>query len=647
MKNLPIARKYSRGKYAGRLISNALGTAQEQFKESLVVYTGSLAGGQKVKQYMEGNHYSDKQIAELKTMRRIAESYNVLLKTKRQLAGYFDEVVTTAIAKALKPDETVSSLLHNEMYAYTKRISKWDSKRTMLINDLLDTGLCVPSLEVIPTEEKDDLGRTIFDVKIQRKDPKHYLLDSKSKEPDYSDAKWIAEWSWESFDTCVDLYGRAKVGLLQSDHSDYQGDLLPSTSEYRQYQDMNNFQYWTDGQDFLIIKTFTKAKDGSISIIHWHGDLELKTEYIDARTFPQIPITLLRESETNAYYSLYRELIPSQDAINQALLQFQLLINSNRVIVDNTAITDKDLASFAKKVKMVNEVLQVKKLTGVRIDSLSADARMQIDRLHTSIQFIMDTIGINEAFGGQSKAGDSGRKFEGQRSASESTLKYIFTPINLMHEELLRKTIHYNSVYKQATEAVRFLSDFNQERWVVVNEPFFMPTGNINDDGSLEVEPIKKEIKNKNTGNWEVEYVNEKAMTLRDIAIECEIYTAPYNDTDEIERVYLESMLNGITGQLLANSSPASVLYIQGLLTKHMKTRNSEKVAKMLDMMAQQLGQFNVEDPRLYINGGMQGGSTSGEGISNTSNNSGKMLDAGGMTNDNQQQGYNAPTGGQ
>jgi len=636
---------YSLGRYKGRAISKLLGTAQEQLKTSLEIYSDAIAVGQTVKRYMEGNHYTQQQIAELASMRRVPESYNVLLRTKRLLTGYFDEVVTTAIAKALKPDETVSSLLHNEMYAYTKRISKWDSKRSALIDDLITTGLCVPSIEVVQTEEVDNLGRAIYDIKIHHKDPKHYLLDAKSREPDYSDAKYIHEWAWISNDDCIDMYGRAKVSLLQSDHSEYQGGLLPDTTSIVTYNNMNNFTYWTDGQDYLIIKTFTKAKDGTITVLHWHGDLELKKEILDVKTFPQIPITLLRESDTNAYYSLYRELLPSQDAINQALLQFQLLLNSNRVTIDGTAIRKDDLAEFTKKYKMVNEVLFVNKLTGIRIDSMSNDARMQIDRLYTSISFVMETIGINEAFMGQSKAGDSGRKFEGQRGASEATLKYIFTPINLMHQELLIKCIHFNSTYKQATETVRFLDDFNQDRWVTINQPFMMPTGNINANGSLEVEPVKQEVKNKNTGNWEISFVNENAMSLRDIAIECEIYTAPYNDTDEMERVYLESMLNGITGQLLANSSPASVLYIQGLLTKHMKTRNSERVAKLLEMMAQQLGSLDVEDPRLYINGGMQGGSTAGQGISNIADNSGKMLDAGGLTNDNQPQGFNQQGG--
>ncbi len=457
MKNLPQTTTHptmSRGKYSGRLVSLALGTAQDQFRESLAVYTSSITDGQTIRKYMEGKHYTDQQLKELASMRRVAESYNVLLRTKRMLTGYFDEVVTTAIAKSLKHDEAVSGLLHNEMYAYTKRISKWGSKRAKLIEDLITTGLCVPSLEVVPTDEVDNLGRIVYDVKIVQKDPKHYLLDYRSKEPDYSDATFIAEWDWYSFDTCVDQYGRAKVGLLQSDHTTYSNELLPATDEYRQYQDMNNFQYWTDGQAFLIVKTFSKAKDGTISVIHWHGDIELKTEIIDAKTFPQMPIQLMRDSETNAYYSLYRELLPAQDAINQALLQFQLLLNSNRVIVDSTAVSKRDEGDFAKKVKMVNEILHVNKLSGIRIESLSNDARMQIDRLYTSIQFILDIIGINEAFMGVSKAGDSGRKFEGQRGASESTLKYIFTPINLMHEELLRKTIHYNSTYKQATETV-------------------------------------------------------------------------------------------------------------------------------------------------------------------------------------------------
>ena len=653
----------SAGLYQKQLIPRKLKEIQEQWDKSASIYKDSLLEAAAINRYLDGDHFSQATLVEIKKNKRIPEKYNMVLRVSLLLEGYFNKTVTTALGKALQPDEVVTALVHNEDFKYTQRNSNWESTRKELVRDLITTGLCAASFEVMTTDRKDELGRPINKLRINWVPSHQVLPDYRAKRHNMDDAKFLHYWEFMSYSECEEEFGEDKVRELAliNESSGQDGDLDYIQDPDTGLVDSNaDTMYWQDGQNFFIVRTYQKDKFGDVSVTYWSGDLLLKEVKLPMKKFPITVIPLMRRKSNRRYFTPLFDILPNQDAINQALLAFQKLIDSERIIADKKAVPDKDLASFTRKARIIGEVLHVNTLAGIKIEYLNNQAQAHINKMYTSIQLIMEVIGINEAFLGQSKAGDSGRKFEGQRSASENTLDYIFTPINLLYEELLRNNIHLAGIYRQATEQVRFVDDLNNERWVQINEPFMMPTGEVDPmTGEPETMPVRQEVYDTQTGEWGISYVNERGSSLDAIDVEVEIHTAPYDDTDAIETAFLESILNGMGGQLLAQTQPGAVFYLYSLLTRNLKTRYSERISMLFQQISQQLGSVNVEDPRLYMAQGGQGqqGANGGGGVSQggagsqgtpqIGQNAGGVVGAAGISGDSMPAGYNQPIGGE
>ena len=649
---------YTEGKYERRPITRNLLAIQEQFRKSLEVHTPSMQEAEVIQAYLEGYHFSDKTLKDLQTAGRPPEKYNLILRTSRLLEGYFNKVVTTAVAQAVTVEDTAAAAIHNENFKMTQRISEWEATRKAIVGDLINAGMGCAMMHVKDTGRKDDMGRTINQILIDHVPYYQVLPDYRAKKASMADAKFAHVWEYMSYDECVEEFGQDKADYMLTQHEvmdattiDNDGTMGTGAAVWR---NLNEFEHWKDGNSMFVVRTYQVTPQG-VDLTYWHGDFELKRLQLPVKRMPILTIPLLRRYMDKRYYSPLYEAIPSQDAINQSLLKFQQTMGSHRVIADKRAVKSSDLPALQRKLKTIDEILHVDNIQGIQVHSMSQEAQAYIDKIYTSIKFILEVVGINEAFLGQSKAGDSGRKFEGQRSASENTLDYIFTPINTMYAQLMRLTIHYSSIYKQATETVRFVDELNQERWLTLNEPFLMPTGNPvpNEQGQYEATPMKRESFDRQSGEWATEFVNERASSLMEIDVEVDIHTAPYDDTDALETAFIDSILNGIGGQVLMGSAPGDILYLYSLMAKNLKTKDSERMAKLLSSRAQQLGALPVEDPRLYMPGGGQQGDNGQGGMNAQSQpgqgsqgSQGAIMSAGGATGDSQPAGYNQPTGG-
>jgi len=639
---------YTQGDYSKLVISKALGVAQEQLRHSLEVYSESIIEAGVIRQYLEDNPYSRSTLQELSDAGRPPESYNLLLRISRLLGGYFKRVVTTAVGEAVTPEDTVTANLHNDNFKLSQRLSQWDSLMPRIIDDLLTTGLGAWQYQVESTGRSDYLGRPINNIKFAHINSIQVLPDPRAILPNKADAKYIHYWEYISSDDVLKEFGQERLTQLElshAEHGDTSGYEVDVAYDTEVYNRLDQYEHWKDGNSYFVVRTYSKSDDGSIELLSWHGDIELGSQSLDVQVFPVQCIDSMRMASNNRYYSVLRGALASQDAINQALLQFQKLVGEERVIADNKAMREDQVPAFQQKLKTIGELLHVRNVNGIKVINLTRDAQAHLSKMYTSIQLILEVIGINEAFLGISKAGDSGRKFEGQKSSSENTLDYLFTPINTIHQEMYIGCMHYTSVYKQAEEQARFLDDFGQTRWTTINEPFFMPTGEVDEEGLPKVEAVKYEKYNKSNGKWEIAYVNEKAKSLEDIAIEVEVRSAPYDDTDAIEMAFLESMMNGQVGNIMANAHPAGVVHIYSLLSANLKTRNSEDISVYLKTLSKQLGALDIHDPRLYGNKsqGASGTGTPAGGQGGTGS-QGKIEYAGGVQNDNQPEGYNKPT---
>ena len=341
----------------------------------------------------------------------------------------------------------------------------------------------------------------------------------------------------------------------------------------------------------------------------------------------QFPIRIATlEQDDDGYYGIFREVIESQKAINQAMIQIQLLANVNKVYVNKTAVDD--INKFKDTFNRVNSIIEMKDINGVRIDNLNGDIVQAYHIIDNALNRIKTVLNLNDSFLGAMGSSASGRQIKIQQGMTVGSISYIAKDIESIYEFLGEDILRFAQKYYKSYKIIRVTDELTGDRYNAINVPFTMPT----DDGGYELVP--KNIDYDDEGNANIEYWRERETQIEFLDFEIEITTANYNENDDLERVQLDQLINGGAGAFLQQASPASYAKVVALSMKAMKTRNSEYIAEIFGEVANQLQPAPTADPRLIGNAPQaQGGGA------------GAMLDALGATNDLAPDGYNRPKG--
>ena len=161
-------------------------------------------------------------------------------------------------------------------------------------------------------------------------------------------------------------------------------------------------------------------------------------------------IQFLHRSDNKEYYGLYREIIASQHAINQAVIKLQQLVNTEKVYVEENAVADMD--EFSVKVARVNAVVPVLRLNGIKVEHATSEVREQYNIIDSALSRIQRVLGINDSFLGMAFASDSGRKVKLQQNATIMSLRYVTSRIEAFYRSLGEDTAKLIKQYYTANQ---------------------------------------------------------------------------------------------------------------------------------------------------------------------------------------------------
>jgi len=587
---------------------------RDYFEYSLDYFSESRAQAKEVIEFNHNRHYTIAQLTVLQNRKQPAETFNIIKSYKRVIGGYLASTISNINVKPVGAEDINIAALGQDLVQYALRISKFKRVRVKLIDDLLLTGLCAYEIRVNKTGEKDEFGTDNVDIKINYLPWDEVVVDPKSREEDYSDAKHISKYRWLSAEDIDNLWPNKSEELDR--HFSFYGIDKPDNNAQGKYKLNDNY---------LIITTYIKEKDKILEVI-WCNDVILEQNDIThMKQFPIRPIYL--EKEDKSYYGVFKEVLESQKAINQALIQIQLLANVNKVYVNKTAVDN--IEEFKKAFNRVNAIIPVKDINGIRIDSLNGDIITQYNIIDKSLERIKRILNLNDSFLGMMGSSASGRQIKLQQNMTASALTYITSNIEYMYECIGQDILEFAKIFYNAYKVIRIADQRNGDRFIEINKPFMMPR----EDGSGEDVAIK-DIEYDKDGNAKIIPWIEKDTQIKFLNYDIEITTANYNESDDIERLQLEQIIAGPAGQFLMNADPSSYSKVVALGMRAMKTRNSEYIADIFEQVAQKLQPAPTMDPRAVASGAVEG-----------EDNIGALASAIGMSSDAAPDGYNKPKG--
>lgn len=567
-------------------------TLRDSFKAGYEAYEDSRNEAEEVSELYHNRQFTREQLAILESRGQPPETFNVIKMFARMIVGYYSTVVNTVVAAPRHYKDVDSAAVLSATLDKVFELNRFDTEGDKIkLNGIL-TGLLVSYVDVRETGERDRFNRPLYEVVCHNVPPSQIVLDPESTADDYSDARYLHRFKWMTEERLIAKVGVEKVkeldayaNTLDIDEAEYDYGFTSSfTGSYRVF---NNY---------LVIHTVVEDDDGRRWSVLWSGDVELKrTEITYKDTRWNYRVQRVHDSDKKEYYGIFRDVIASQHALNQAVIKIQLMVNSEKAFVQTNSVEDID--EFTRAFNRVNAVIEVKDLNGIKITQMSREIQDQYIIIDNALTRIQKVLGINESFLGQAMASDSGRKVKLQQNQTIMQLRYLTQRIESFYQSLGWDITGLVKQYYTANQVFNLADPVNGDRWVELNKPMEKHTGSFDELGQPIMTPILLPMFNPadgtlmedDEGNIILAPVPESGTELAFTRVDIRIEANSYNDEDEKAQLLLESVMSGAIGQVLMQSDPASFLEVASLIIKASKTRYSPNIASILQRVAGKL----------------------------------------------------------
>lgn len=567
---------------------------QDSYKIGMEAYEDSRIEAREVINLYNDRQYTAEQIAVLNERGQPVESFNVVKLMTHALLGFFNTVANDIQISPLHKTSTESSAVLNDTVSYVLDRNKWDKMNLKLKMDMMWVGYSVVYEKVSETGEQDSFGRRLRNLNLEYCPALQFILDPMSKADDYSDARFLHRAIWMHEDACQRMWPRKWKELVDKDNH-----VEDSETEY--YRENPND---TDGkhkhyENYLITHSVIRDGDTYWECV-WSGETMLEKKKVTFRKtkFPY-RVTKSNNSDTVEHYGIFREVVESQKAINQAILQIQLLANTSKAFVETTAV--EDMNKFKSAFTRVNAVIPVVDIQGIRVEDMSRDISSQYIIIDKALERIKAVLGVNDSFLGQAYASDSGRKVQIQKQASFAQLTWFVSRIELMNELIGWDLVYLIKQYYTANQIISIADPLNGQHWIEINQPVTDERG----------EPVFAEVLNPETGKPETdEYgailmapINSLETGLSYADVDVKVDSVNYSNAEEQNQLLFETFLQGPVGQSMLQMNPGGYMQIAAMQVREYGSKYSPEVSKILMQTAEMISQGQL-DPSLAMAGG-------------------------------------------
>ena len=558
---------------------------KNQLQAGYEAYADSRQLAEETWEYFHNRQYTQQQLSILENRGQPKETFNIIKLFTRMLLGYYSTVINSIRVKPKQYEDIPTANVLNDVIHYIINENKFDKRADNIKLDGMLSGLMVAYLNVVKTPVKDIFHRDTYDINISYVPSREVILDPMSVRPDYKDARFIHRFKWISKETFIKLFGKEKLNEVDANQDflniDYSDEMyrFEESSLY-----MFNGRFVVD-ESYLIVHSVVENEEGELIEYLWCGDTVLHKTNLTELGLPN-PYVVVRVSDSDKaeYYGIFKEILETQKAINQALVRIQLLVNTNKVLVERDAV--ENLAEFKRAYERVNSIVPVLDLNGIKVENLNPDIVNQYNIINSAFDRIQKILGINDSFLGMAYASDSGRKVKLQQNQTIMALRYLTRRIELFYELLGENLVTLIKKYYTAYRVLRIADEVDGEKWIEINRPLTDQNG----------QPImmvqydeKGEPKRDEVGNILVEPLNDAETDFRFTDVDIEIETNVFNDEDERNQLILETFINGAVGQALVTVNPSAFFKIASLNVKNMKSKYSPEIAQLLEQTARML----------------------------------------------------------
>lgn len=579
-------------------------TCKDTFKMGYDAFEDSRREANEVWDLYHNRHYTADQINILENRGQPKETFNVIKMFARMLVGYYSTVVNTVVVRPEHPRDVTTSTVLNDTINAVFEGNRFDIEGDQIKLGGLISGILCSYTMPYDTGKRDQFNRPINNIKTCHVPDYELVLDPRSELDDYSDAKFLHRFKWMSAEDIKATFNLISTEKLAA----FQNFTTAEEADYDYKQSSETYKYGYSGfgfsgsyrifESFLVVHTVLIDDKNKVWSMYWHDDILLeKKEITNRATRWPYRVQKIHSSNKTEYYGIFREVIESQKAINQALIQIQLMANTTKVFVDVKAVDN--IEEFQTAVNRVNGVIPMKNLNGMRIEEMSREMMDQYVIIDKALDRIQRVLGINDSFLGMAYASDSGRKVKLQQAATIMSLRYITARIESFYRSLALDIAKLAQQFFRANQFLLLTDAMTGDRWIELNQPQMTFTGQYDAQGQPIMQPVlmevldpdNNEVMEDDNGNILLAPANNPYTDFQFTEYNIKIESSSYNDEDEKGQLMLESVMSGQIGQMMAQVNPAGFFQMASLAMKTMGTKYSPQISQLLEQTAGMLGQ--------------------------------------------------------
>ena len=589
---------------------------QDSYAISRDVYKDSDVEAQQVIDMYHNRQFTQAEIDILEERGQPVETFNIIKMFSNAVEGYMESTVHDVQVKPRYMTNPTAALLLDDVVQYVLDTNEFQHEGARCVLDGILTGKMCVFYDIVDTPKSDDFGRKIKELKIEYVPSSRVRTDPMSERDDMSDARFWHMFKWVDAETFKQKWGSRKEKRAES-YSTY--GVEDGAAQFENKYNMRLTGKFNEWDNYLVVHTIMKDGDKTWSVL-WHNDIILEKKLVPYnKVASPIRTVIMSRSDKAEHYGIFRDVIESQKAINQAVIQIQLLINTKKAFIEKDAV--EDVADFKDSFNRVNEVVVVTDLQGIKIEDLSRGVLEQYGIVDKALERIQKVLGVNDSFLGNTFASDSGRKVNLQQASSMSQMTPVVKRIKLFYKLVGQDIVHFVQQYYTASQVLRVSDKVNGDGYLALNQPMMMPQ----EDGSEapvydeDIDPDTGEPMEDENGNMLMTPLNDPDTDIKFSDVDIKVEAVPFNNASEQNQLLFETFLNGPTGQAVLQTNPAGFYKIAGMNISEFGTKSAPMIAQVLYETGQMVSQGQM-DPSLAqaggdtgaIMGGAMGGSNGG-----------------------------------
>lgn len=418
--------------------------------------------------YYDNKQWTSKQIQVLRDRKQPEIWINRIAPAVNGILGVLEQGETDPRAFPRNEQDQDAAEVATDALRYASENARWGRCKLSAAKTYLISGIGAVIVEV--DENRDPLPRVIRHGE--------FIYDPHSRDPDFSDARFmgIAKWMY--------------VDLVKKDYPEADIDPAALSPQGLQWDDEDKPQdVWTDTKrNRVLVCELYVSEQGWQRVVFWGGGIleEGPSPYNDEKGKPANPI----EAQScfvdldNARYGIVKAMVPIQDEINMRRSRLLHLANSRQVRITDLNGPEQDADVIRAEAARPDGVLPA----GVE-PAMTGDLQSAQVALLQESKSELERMGPNPAVLGQGHSGASGRAQLVRQQAGLTELTPALGGIEDLELRVYRQIWARIKQFWDEPKLVRVTDEIGAAKFMTMNEPVMGMVPDPSGQASVGIDP--------------------------------------------------------------------------------------------------------------------------------------------------------------